>query len=201
MTPLRRNLCRLRPAQGNSRLPVARLFGCHTRGPPRHLVEPDSRDTQSRFGAAHRRPIGQAPRRRIQRPGFGSAARGFRPHAGHHRLRGPVGPFVAQGTGTILFGCFAMCLITALAGSYKGTVSMPNFAPAVAMLAIGSAVAAKMSSADDEAMFATMIVIVVLTTLTTAICFILIGRLRLANLFRFMPYPIVGGFLAGLAGS
>ena len=113
---------------------------------------------------------------------------------------GPLAPFVAQGTGTILLGCFAMCLITAMAGSYKGTVSMPNFAPAVAMLAIGSAVAAKMSSASGEAVLATMIAIVALTTLITALCFLLIGRLRLANLFRFMPYPIVGGFLAGLGG-
>ena len=111
---------------------------------------------------------------------------------------GPLAPFIAQGTGTILFGCFAMCLITALAGTYRGTVSMPNFTLAVAMLAIGREVAAKLSSTGDEAVFATMIVIVSLTTLITGLCFLLIGRLRLANLFRFMPYPIVGGFLAGL---
>ncbi|MCY4396298.1 MAG: SulP family inorganic anion transporter [Rhodospirillaceae bacterium] len=113
---------------------------------------------------------------------------------------GPLDPFVAQGTGMILFGCFAMCLTTALTGSYKGTVSMPNFAPAIALLAIGSAVAAQLSSASDEAVFATMVAIVALTTLITAVIFLLIGRFRLANLFRFMPYPIVGGFLAGLGG-
>ena len=113
---------------------------------------------------------------------------------------GPLAPFVAQGAGMVLFGCFTLCLITALTGSYKGTVSMPNFAPAVALLAIGSVVAANMSSARDEAMFATMVVIIALTTLITALCFLLIGRLRLANLFRFMPYPLVGGFLAGLGG-
>ena len=113
---------------------------------------------------------------------------------------GPLAPFIAQGTGTILFGCFAMCLVTALAGTYKGTVSMPNFVLAVAMTVIGNAVVAKLSSAGDEAVFATMIVLVALTTLIAALCFLLIGRLRIANLFRFMPYPIVGGFLAGLGG-
>ena len=113
---------------------------------------------------------------------------------------GPLDPFVAQGTGMILFGCSTMCLITALTGSYRGTVSMPIFATAVALLAIGSLVAASMSSASDEAVFATMVVIIALTTLTTALCFLLIGRFRLANLFRFMPYPLVGGFLAGLGG-
>ena len=113
---------------------------------------------------------------------------------------GPLTPFVARGTGMILFGCFTLCLITALAGSYRGTVSMPNFAPAVALFAIGSVVATSMSGASDEAVFATMVVIIALSTLTTGLCFSFIGRLRLANLFRFMPYPLVGGFLAGLGG-
>ena len=111
---------------------------------------------------------------------------------------GPLTPFVPRGTGMMLFGCFALCLITALTGSYRGTVSLPNFAPAAALFTIASAVAASMSLASGEAMFATMVVIVALSTLTTALCFLLIGRLRLANLFRFMPYPLVGGFLAGL---
>ena len=113
---------------------------------------------------------------------------------------GPLSPFVAQGTGMMLFGCFALCLITALTSSYRGTVSMPNFAVAVALLAIGSVVAANMASASRDALFATMVVIIALTTLITGLCFLLIGRLRLANLFRFMPYPVVGGFLAGLGG-
>ena len=111
---------------------------------------------------------------------------------------GPLTPFVARGTGMMLFGCFALCLITALTGSYRGTVSAPNFAPAAALFTIGSAVAASMSLASGEALFATMVVIVALSTLTTALCFLLIGQLRLATLFRFMPYPLVGGFLAGL---
>ena len=54
-----------------------------------------------------------------------------------------------------------------------------------------------MASASGEAVFATMIVIVGLSTLATAICYLLIGHFRLAHLFRFMPYPLVGGFLAG----
>ena len=98
----------------------------------------------------------------------------------------------------MLFGFFALSLITALTGSYKGTVSVPNFAAAAALFTIGAAVAASMSLASDEAVFATMYVILALTTLTTALCFSLVGWFRRAGLFRFMPYPLVGGFLAGL---
>ena len=111
---------------------------------------------------------------------------------------GSLTPFVAQGTGMMLFGCCALCLITALTGSYRGTVSMPNFAPAAALFTVGGAVAASMSSVRAEAVFTTMVAVVALSTLATALCFLLIGRFRLASLFRFMPYPLVGGFLAGL---
>lgn len=113
---------------------------------------------------------------------------------------GPLAPFVAAGTGMMLFGCFALCLTTALTSSYRGVVSMPNFAPVVALMAVGSVVAAKVPSASDEALFATLVVIIAFATLTTALCCLLIGRLGLAKLFRFMPYPVVGGFLAGLGG-
>ncbi len=82
---------------------------------------------------------------------------------------GPLTPFVARGTGMILFGCVALCLITALTGTYRGTVSLPNFAPAVVLFSIGGAVAASMSLANDEAVFATMVVIIALSTLMTAL--------------------------------
>ena len=111
---------------------------------------------------------------------------------------GPLSPLVPRGTGAILFGTLVMCFLTALACTYKGTISVPHFAPAAVLLTVGGAVAALMASAGGEAVFATMIVIVGLSTLATAICYLLIGHFRLAPLFRFMPYPLVGGFLAGL---
>ena len=111
---------------------------------------------------------------------------------------GPLSPLIPRGTGAILFGTLVMCFLTALACTYKGTISVPHFAPAAVLLTIGAAVAAVMASASGEAVFATMIVIVGLSTLASAICYLLIGWFRLARLFRFMPYPLVGGFLAGI---
>ena len=111
---------------------------------------------------------------------------------------GPLVSFVGQGTGAILFGAFAMCLIVALSGTYKGTISVPHFAPAAALFGVGGGVAASMTAAPEEAVFATMVVIIALSALTTALLFGLVGWFRLANLSRFMPYPLVGGFLGGL---
>ena len=75
---------------------------------------------------------------------------------------------------------------------------MPHFAPAAALFGVGGAVASSMTAAPEEAVFATMVVIIALSTLTTGLLFGLIGWFRLANLSRFIPYPLVGGFLAGL---
>ena len=111
---------------------------------------------------------------------------------------GPLAPLIPRGMGAILFGTLVMCFLTALACTYKGTISVPHFAPAAVLLTVGAAVAAVMVSASGEAVFATMIVIVGLSTLASAICYLLIGWFRLARLFRFMPYPLVGGFLAGI---
>ena len=113
---------------------------------------------------------------------------------------GPMAPFVGRGTGTILFGSVILCLITALTGSYRGSVSIPVFGPAAVLFTIGGEVAVRMSGASGEALFATMLVIVVLSTLGTGLCFLFIARFRLAGFCHFMPYPVIGGFLAGLGG-
>ena len=111
---------------------------------------------------------------------------------------GSLAPFAVQGAGGILFGSCVLCLITALISTYKGALSSPRSAPAAILFTIGVSVTASMSDASGEAMFVTMIVIMGLSTVVTAVCFLLIGEFRLANLFRFMPYPVISGFLAGL---
>ena len=55
-----------------------------------------------------------------------------------------------------------------------------------------------MTAAPQEAVFATMVVIIALSALATGLLFGLVGWFRLANLSRFIPYPLMGGFLAGL---
>ena len=111
---------------------------------------------------------------------------------------GPLTPFVPRAIGAVLFGTFVLCVITALIAPYRGILSMPLFPPAAALFAIGGTVSASMSDALDETMFVTMIVVMGLSTLMAAVCFLTIGRLRLANLFLSIPYPVTSGFLAGL---
>ena len=42
-----------------------------------------------------------------------------------------------------------------------------------------------------------MLVAIVVTALLTGVFFLLLGLLRLGGFVRYLPYPVVGGFLAG----
>ena len=48
-----------------------------------------------------------------------------------------------------------------------------------------------------ERRFLTVVVAIGMTSLATGAFFLLLSTLRLGNLVRFVPYPVVGGFLAG----
>ncbi|MDD9983260.1 MAG: SulP family inorganic anion transporter [Gammaproteobacteria bacterium] len=109
---------------------------------------------------------------------------------------GPLAPFLPQGIGLMLFGTFAICLVIALTGSYRGTISSHPTAPVMVLGAIGAAL-----TLEGDALFMTMVAIVIISTATVAACFLLIGHFRLANLIRFVPYSVVCGVLAGTGGS
>ncbi len=111
---------------------------------------------------------------------------------------GPLAGHVADGIGLALFGGIINGLAVALLGSLPGTVGGVQDAPA-AILAVmaGSIVAAIPGGASGNAAFITVAATMAVTALLTGACLLAMGHFRLGNLVRFLPYPVVGGFLAG----
>ena len=90
-----------------------------------------------------------------------------------------------------------MGLIVALASSYAGAIAIPQdrVAPILALMA--ASIASRMGTATtQEKCLGVMAAIAVVSVITGAFLFLL-GRLRLGNLIRYIPYPVIGGFLAG----
>ena len=110
---------------------------------------------------------------------------------------GPLLPFAAQGTGMMLFGGIVFCLLIGASSSYRGILAVPQEVPATVLGTLGAAVAAATVDAPRETTFMTMAALLVLSGLLTGLFFFCVGHLRLANLFRFIPYPVAGGFFAG----
>ncbi|MDE0145835.1 MAG: SulP family inorganic anion transporter [Nitrospira sp.] len=109
---------------------------------------------------------------------------------------GPLAPHSYQGVGLVLFGNFAACLLIALFGGYRGAISGLS----LLLVFVMSTIAATME-AEGEKLFATTACALTISAVATGVCCLLIGRFRLANLLRFIPYPVAGGFVAGIGGA
>lgn len=65
------------------------------------------------------------------------------------------------------------------------------------ILAVAVAAVASALPAGTRAMLPTVVATMMATTLTAAVLFLLLGVFRLGNVVRYVPYPVIGGFLAG----
>jgi len=107
--------------------------------------------------------------------------------------------YLAAGLGLMLFGACVMGLVTAYFSSFEGTVTAPQDAPTAILALLPSAIYIQMNASElniDE-VFYTVVAAIALTALLTGVLLTILGRFELGNLIRFIPYPVVGGFLAG----
>lgn len=111
-------------------------------------------------------------------------------------FRGPLAPFMAQGIGMVLFGTFVMCLVLALTSGYRGTLSISLNVTAMMIAVIGAKLVAGMRGVDGQTLFMTMAAVMVITTLASGVCSLILGKYQLASLFRFIPFPVTSGLLA-----
>lgn len=85
----------------------------------------------------------------------------------------------------------------AVRGGAAGVVHVPQDRIAPILGFISATVVGAMPDAAAEKQFATVAAAIALSTLSTGLFTYLLGRFGLGNLIRFIPYPVIGGFLAG----
>jgi SulP family sulfate permease len=104
----------------------------------------------------------------------------------------------AQGVLIALITAVAGGLVVTWRSSYSAVMAIPQdrTAPILAVMAAEIAAALPTAMGVDEKARVVMAAIAI-TSLGTGLVLYLVGRFRLGNLFRFIPYPVIGGFLAG----
>ncbi|HEY1409854.1 MAG TPA: SulP family inorganic anion transporter [Promineifilum sp.] len=108
---------------------------------------------------------------------------------------GEAATHLSRGIGMALFSATIGIAVTTLLTSYPAIMGGNQDAPAAIVAVMAANITVLV--ADPEAMPATVIVMVALTTLLTALFLLGLGVFRLGGLVRFLPYPVAGGFLAG----
>lgn len=114
-----------------------------------------------------------------------------------------------QGIGLYLGAAALTLAFFAWRSGHRGVVASVQDAAAAVLSGVAIAVAAKVAELEHTAqqsglqdferpdIFLTVVAATFLVTVSCGIVFFVVGRFRLAGLVRFVPYPVVGGFLAG----
>ncbi|MHB8111686.1 MAG: SulP family inorganic anion transporter [Syntrophorhabdaceae bacterium] len=111
---------------------------------------------------------------------------------------GPLRGYVSSGITLILFGALIIGIVTTLKSSYAGTIARPHEIPAAVIALIASSIAGHMAGqGNSEGIFITVVASIMVASVATGITFLSLGYLKAGNLIRFVPYPVIGGFLAG----
>ncbi len=111
---------------------------------------------------------------------------------------GETPEFVPHGIGLMLVAAMIFTTILALFTSTAGVLGSIQDVPAAIMSLIAAAIALAMpSGSSQEELALTIVAAIVVSSLLTGLFFLALGFLRSGGMVRFLPYPVVGGFLAG----
>ena len=111
---------------------------------------------------------------------------------------GPLAIFLPNGIGMMVVSAIIFLFLIGITSSFRGIIAGPQDSPAAILGLTATAVARGMpAGSSPDSIFATIIATISITSILTGLFFLALGQFKLGNLVRFIPYPVVGGFLAG----
>lgn len=111
---------------------------------------------------------------------------------------GELSVFLPQGIGIALFSTFLVCALLALLSHFRGVIAAAQDASIVILAVVTQHIATQVDDPTHPSTFVTIAVFIALSSLVTGIFFILLGRFKLGNVIRYIPYPVIGGFLGSV---
>ena len=114
-------------------------------------------------------------------------------------FQGKLSGYFAVGLAIVLVSEIVTVLFTTFFSSDHATQVVPQSPTAVIQgLVAASVVKALPADMPPEALFATVFLFIALSSVLAGAFVMLLGLARAGGLIRYIPYPIVGGFMAGL---
>lgn len=108
-----------------------------------------------------------------------------------------IATYVPQIIGLYLFGVAVAMIITALFSSHPLSVANPHNTYTAIMVVIALQIVNLLLGSISQ-IFPTICAAIALTSLLTGICFLIFSYFRLGKIIRYVPYPVIGGFLASV---
>ncbi|MCY6490320.1 SulP family inorganic anion transporter [Leptolyngbya sp. GGD] len=112
---------------------------------------------------------------------------------------GELDRFLATGISLALMSAAVIGVVLALRSSFVGMVAFLLAEEATILGAMATTIAKNMpANATDQDILMTIVAAIAGSSVLTGAFLFALGRFRLGEIIRFLPYPVVGGFLAGL---
>ncbi len=109
---------------------------------------------------------------------------------------GKLAPYLASGISLTLFSAAVVAIVAALTSSFVGTLALPVPEEMTLVATIAASIATAIpAAAPPETVLITVVSAIAVTAMLTGIFLLTLGQLHLGDLIRFLPYPVVGGFL------
>jgi SulP family sulfate permease len=113
---------------------------------------------------------------------------------------GAFAPYLGVGIEMALFGTAVIGATVALGSSYPAMIGNIQIETGVVLGVISAAMAESFGGRGADApALGTLITAILLSTLSLGVVFIALGVLRLGNVIRYIPFPVIGAFLAYIA--
>lgn len=110
-------------------------------------------------------------------------------------FKGDLSHRLDVGIGMALMSAVVVALVVALRSSFVFTIAGPDSNASAILALMAGAIAMKASNATEA--LSSVLMSLALSSVVVGICLYTIGRLKLGHLVRYIPYPVLGGFLAG----
>lgn len=112
---------------------------------------------------------------------------------------GELEPLLPAGIGIFFLSAALLGGIVALTSSYPGSIGYAQSEPAVVVGLIAASMAAILRAEGQPALILPTVLAAIATgAIACGLFFVFLGTFRLGNLIRFIPFPVMGGFLAGI---
>lgn len=109
---------------------------------------------------------------------------------------GPLAEHLSMGVGLALIGSIAMPIFVAFRSSCSGVICHVQDVPTLLLAAAAASIGVSLSQSSPEQVFPTVATLVGVTSIFTGFSLFVAGRFRLGSIARFIPYSVIGGFLA-----
>lgn len=109
---------------------------------------------------------------------------------------GPLQKHLPSVLGVVIVGAAIVVASVSLLGSTPGIIGAAQNIPAAVLAAVGASLVADIPG-NGPRTFATLGLALAVSAGVAGAIFLALGSLKLGNLVRFVPYPVIGGFIAG----